>query len=157
MNDHVYVVKLIDKEKVVNISKLKKYTANKYSPPLTETADDSTSTAVRKPNKVTVSNETGVQLTLNTGSQNVSHQTELTNHPANDNSPTEVSLPSSPPAQATDDSLNSTNSTSHTEPDSQVGPVERSSSESHERPRRIKKPTQPLQVDPHKKSYNQID
>ena len=154
INDHVYVVKLLDSEEVINISKLKKYTVNKYSPPLAPVAKDGPSAMTDKPiTKVTAPPRcTGVSITVNESTENIDDS------PPDDTSAltTEVNIqesqlgPSNPNTAPDEPDPSNPIYTPEEQPADQS---EQQPSVVHERPIRARKRTQPLQVNPDRKSY----
>ena len=148
VNDHVYVVKIGEIEKVVNISKLKKYTANKYSPPFTLRSKDSVVTK-SKPGSPKSPSRTGMEIQLHADSQ---HE-DVPSASTSDLSSQAMTSPNSETTQSSPqiDHQDLTTQSGH---EGTQNDGNQSASQSTERPKRKRTTTQPLQIDPRKKSYS---
>ena len=167
INDHVYVIKLLDKEKVVNISKLKRYHVNRYTPsspsssPKQPTATSTTDSNSSSPTEIKEqSTDSGIQITLQTSSHESptmdrAHLATQDQQPINVPSciqPDDATEPSD--HQATSDIVSDPaveNSGSNgRQPETTHVPIQ---VPAPERPRRERKRTQPFQIQPKNKTY----
>ena len=154
VNDHVYVVKIGNTEKVVNISKLKKYNANKYSPNLSPHATEfiPKQHADQPANKEETPTSTGAELVVSSqddGDTDIQifqpeavdlRSTVTLNQPIAD-----VEVTPTPTGSSNNEQ--EPNSTDHE-------PVESAETSLTQRPKRTGKQTVRFQVDPRQKSYS---
>ena len=155
INDHVYVIKLMDKEKVVNISKLKRYHVNKYTPnsqdltPKQHGTKGDNSTSLTKTEKQ--STEPGVQITVQSGGHEDLTSEDNARLATQDSQPTDIT----PNTQAGDSGGPSDDPVTLdiSDNDSEPSDEEPETTQPSRKPQRNRKQTKPLQIQPHRKTH----
>ena len=158
VNDHVYVIRLPNGEKVVNISKLKRYQSNKFSKDLNPCAKEFPSTPtkntpsnVEDPNPVTPAPE--IEVSVTSGQSHLIPQQTPTNEQEQVVNSSPVSSRSC--CQPTD--LPSADNFSSQVVETSFGPPTGDSTplppDLQSRPKRNATKTSPFQIDPRQKSY----
>ena len=156
INDHVYVIKLMDKEKVVNISKLKRYHVNKYTPNSQDltpkqhgTKGDNSTSLTEKTEKQ--STEPGVQITVRSGGHEGLTSEDNARLATQDNQPSDIT-----PNTQTGDSGGPNDdpvTLDISDNDSEPSDEEPETTQASRKPQRNRKQTKPLQIQPHRKTY----